>query len=205
MTEQVEKQPFWDVLGLPAPGTPMSDTAFNALPEVNIPIELVNGIVAYPHWNEDTMTAAPILNHQTVVLNVVTWLKIWSRQHGGTPFVSPVDVWLSDALHLQPDVVWLAATSRCAQTESHLKGAPELVVEVLSPSTARRDRTEKFDLYERHGVGEYWIIDPRDKLVEVYFQTDLGFRRQGGYGPMDTFASAVLAEPAIPVREFFAL
>ena len=89
--------------------------------------------------------------------------------------------------------------------EKRLHGPPELVVEVLSPSTALRDKTEKFDLYETHGVGEYWIIDPRDKLVEVYGWSEMKLARVGGYTTTDTFSSPLLNAEAVPVPSFFAL
>lgn len=56
MTEQAEKQPFWEALGLPAPGTQMSAPAYLALPETSIPMELIKGVVIYPHWNEEAMS-----------------------------------------------------------------------------------------------------------------------------------------------------
>ena len=73
----------------------------------------------------------------------------------------------------------------------------------MCTSTATRDRTDKFDLYEQHGVLEYWIIDPRDSLIEVYTREENAFRRLGGYKPGDTFASPLLGGKQISVRELF--
>jgi Uma2 family endonuclease len=66
------------------------------------------------------------------------------------------------------------------------------VIEILSPSTARRDRGVKFDVYERHGVREYWLTDPEAQFVEVYRHEGGAFRRQGLYGADEAFPSAVL-------------
>ncbi|MFZ4815082.1 MAG: Uma2 family endonuclease [Phototrophicaceae bacterium] len=203
MTDQAEKQPFWELIGLPAPGTPMRAESFDALAEVNIPIELIHGIVVYPHWNEDTMTAAPIPDHQDVVGNVYTLLREAAKQQGGKAAISPLDIRLSDGSRVQPDAMWMAASSQCIRMETHYRNLPELVVEVLSPSTARRDRTEKFDLYEKHGAHEYWMIDPRDALIEVYVRDLQVLQRLGAYGPTDTFQSPTLGMTSIIVRELF--
>jgi Uma2 family endonuclease len=203
MTEQAQRQPFWEVMGLPPPGTPMTDHEFDQLPELQIRVELIHGVLIYPHWNEDTMTAAPIPDHQDIVGNVYALLRDHARQHGGRAVVSPVDVYLSDGNRVQPDVMWLAPDSQCARTDTDYRGAPELVAEVLSPSTATRDRTGKFDLYEQYGVLEYWIIDPRDSLVEVYTREEDAFRRLGAYKPGDVFASPLLGGKQISVRELF--
>ena len=69
---------------------------------------------------------------------------------------------------LQPDVAWLKARSACQKADTFYQGAPELLVEVISSTTARRDRTLKFRLYEQIKTHEYWIIDPRDLLIEAY-------------------------------------
>ncbi|MEO0563402.1 MAG: Uma2 family endonuclease [Chloroflexota bacterium] len=204
MTEQAQHQPFWEAENLPAPNTPLSPDAFDALPELPFYVELIGGVLIYPHWNEDTMTAAPIPDHQDIVGNVYTLLRDAATQNGGHAAFAPLDVYLAPSDRVQPDVIWRGPDSACVRTDKHFRGAPELVVEVLSPSTARRDRTEKFDLYERYGVREYWIADPRDSLVEVYVLADGAFQRQGAYGPTDTFKSSQLGVD-VAVREVFAI
>ncbi len=176
-----------------------------ALPEVNFYLELIDGVVVYPHCNEDTMTAAPIPEHQDVVGNVYTLLREYARRHGGKASSAPVTVALSESDQVQPDVMWLAEHSACTRTDTLYRGAPEWVVEVLSPSTARRDRTEKYALYEMHGVHEYWIVDPHYSLIEVYVREGATFRRMGAYAPADTFESPVLGARTVAVREVFAI
>jgi Uma2 family endonuclease len=76
----------------------------------------------------------------------------------------------------------------------HLSGAPDLIAEVLSPSTAHIDRREKFRLYEKYGVREYWMVDPRDQLVEVWQHQDGRFVLLDAYGSGEVFKSAMLGE-----------
>ncbi|MEM6528103.1 MAG: Uma2 family endonuclease, partial [Chloroflexota bacterium] len=141
MTDYIQ-QPFWEQTGHPAPGTHMTYNDFRTLPETNIPVELVHNTVIYPHWNEHTMTAAPVPTHQEVVGVIHVWLFAHARQHGGKVYMAPSDVVLGDNV-VQPDVMWLAENSQCARTPTNFNGAPELVVEVISPGTAKRDRESK--------------------------------------------------------------
>lgn len=94
---------------------------------------------------------------------------------------------------LEPDAIYLNEDSQSAVTKTALVGAPELVVEVLSPVTARRDRREKFDLYEQYGVKECWLVDPESEFVEVYTLKDSTFARLGVFRPDETFQSVVLS------------
>jgi len=83
-------------------------------------------------------------------------------------------------------------------------GSPDLIVEVISPSTARTDRVVKFSAYERAGVREYWLADPTTHSVEVYALSEDGtFAMAGQYTPGQTLASSVLRDLALPVDELF--
>ena len=84
------------------------------------------------------------------------------------------------------------------------QGAPDFVIEILSPSTAYRDRGVKFETYEKYGVSEYWLIDPELKFVEIYRQQDKTFKRQGIYKSGQTFTSSVLGDVSVPVNALFA-
>jgi Uma2 family endonuclease len=111
----------------------------------------------------------------------------------GKTVVAPAAIRFEVDHVLEPDVFWIRPDGDCKPiVNRYWQGAPDLVVEVLSPSTAKRDRGVKFDVYERHGVGEYWLIDPEARFVEVYQRANERFQRQGVYGVEDTFASAVL-------------
>ena len=160
------------------------------------PIELVYGIVREP--------PAPRYGHQVVVTHLGALLDQHVRDHGlGEVCVSPVDVVLDavKALVLQPDIVFLTA-SRKHLVGGRLWGAPDLVVEVLSPGTARRDRTTKLGWYREHGVREYWLVDPQSASVEVVDLTTRRARRRTFAG-RSRMQSAVLPTWAVPADRIF--
>lgn len=132
----------------------------------------------------------PIVPHQDVVLNTAFVLK--PLIPNGRIFISPIEVYLDEHNIPQPDLVWVAENSICKIERKRLVGAPDLVVEVLSPSTAKRDKTDKFKLYEKHGTREYWLVDPEYNQIEVWKRGANGFERQGVYGVGDSFESATL-------------
>lgn len=146
----------------------------------------------------------PWLDHQDALGKLAFALKEITDMRGGWTFIAPVDVYLDDANVVQPDVIYVAPQSRCRRVRRGLEGAPDLVIEVLSPATAQRDRGDKFRLYERFGVREYWIADPTHKTLEVYVLDDDGhYRLSGVYGPDDSFACALLAGETITLAGVF--
>ncbi|MDR7421771.1 MAG: Uma2 family endonuclease [Armatimonadota bacterium] len=115
------------------------------------------------------VAAAPSPAHQRVVVHVAASLLAAARTHGlGEVLVAPLDVVLSRTDVVQPDVVFVAAPRRAIVGEAAIHGAPDLIVEVVSPSTRKVDRRRKFDLYARAGVAEYWIVDLDGHLVDIY-------------------------------------
>jgi Uma2 family endonuclease len=106
---------------------------------------------------------------------------------------------------VQPDVLWIAPDSACVPVNgNHLRGAPDFVAEVLSPGTARRDKKQKFSLYEKYGTREYWLIDPAAQYVEVWALAGGKFERRGVYEPGDTFASILSDDQVVEVTMIFA-
>jgi Uma2 family endonuclease len=124
--------------------------------------ELIDG-VAYA-------LAAPAIDHQEVVSEIITALRVYLKGKTCRAFVSPIDVVFSDAddtdTVVQPDVLVVCDPSKIK--DKRIVGAPDVVVEVLSPSTASRDYAEKMFLYQRAGVPEYWIVIPEEKAVLRY-------------------------------------
>lgn len=115
------------------------------------------------------VTPAPTPLHQRVVTALVSILRAHAREHGlGEVLVSPIDVVLSQTDVVQPDIVYIARANEQVIGEAAIQGAPDLAVEVLSPSTVKLDRGRKMELYARSGVAEYWIVDPDNRSVEVY-------------------------------------
>jgi len=102
----------------------------------------------------------------------------------------------------EPDVLHVAPDSQCEIGEKRLVGAPDLVVEVLSPGTAKHDRQQKYEAYQRHGVREYWIVAPAYDVIEVWNLEEGAFRRQGAYAGSDQFPSSVLGE-TVSVPQIF--
>jgi Uma2 family endonuclease len=173
----------------------MTAAEFLALPETNLPRQLLHGEVI-------SMTA-PELAHQDAVGNIFVLFKEASKTYGGKAYVAPVDVYLDDVNIPQPDVVWLAPDSRCQPLGGKsLSGPPDLIAEVLSPSTARIDKRVKFRLYEKYGVREYWLADPRDQLVEVWQYQDGHFVLLDAYGLGEMFTSALIG--AVDTKAIFA-
>jgi Uma2 family endonuclease len=105
------------------------------------------------------VTPAPKVRHQLVVGRIHHLLLDFADRRGGFAIASPVDVVLADHSVVQPDVIYVSK-SRSAIVRDRVEGAPDLVVEVLSPGTARRDIGEKLRLYAEAGVAEYWVVDP---------------------------------------------
>lgn len=121
-------------------------------------------------WGVVREPPAPFYAHQARVTRLTVLLDEHVRARAlGRVVVSPIDVVLdaNRALIVQPDVVFVAA-SRVAMIHNQIWGAPDLVVEVLSPWTARRDRTKKLDWYQHYGVRECWLVAPRPWRIEVH-------------------------------------
>jgi len=162
--------------------TRMTAAAFRQLPETTQPTELIRG--------ELIVSPSPIDAHQDLVFNLAVLIR--SLMPGGKVVVAPMDVYLDDENVLQPDVFWLAADSRCSSRNGYYYGAPELVVEVVSPASSTRDRRDKFDLYEAHGAREYWLADPAAQHVEVWQRQGERFARLGVFTEGGTFRSSAL-------------
>ena len=123
----------------------------------------------YELWDgELSAMPAPGLSHQGILRNLLVSVHEHVSSEGlGVVFPSPVDCILSDTTVLQPDLAFIADDRRAILTERAIEGPPTLVVEILSPSTRRADRTVKAGLYARYGVPWYWIVDPGARTIEV--------------------------------------
>ena len=121
----------------------------------------------------------------------------------GEVFFSPFDVVFSDTEVVQPDLLFVSNERSHIITEDNIRGAPDLVIEILSPSTADRDRTFKRTLYERHGVREYWMADPAARNITVLLLGEDGFELVGIYGEGQTLTSPTLRGFTLDVRGIF--
>jgi Uma2 family endonuclease len=175
--------------------TRMTNAEYFALPETNRLVELWDG--------ELIEMAPPTTDHQTASINLIVLLHTLIPD--GRLFHAPTDVVFGEGYVPQPDVMWVAAGSRCVIDKKRLIGPPDLIIEILSPSTEANDRSDKYTLYERHGVREYWIVNPEHRFIEVYTHDGSGFARRGVFiaGQNETFESPVLGKP-VPLAPIFA-
>ena len=122
--------------------------------------ELINGDIV--------KKSAPSPQHQRLVRNIFKIIDKIIPQIGGEVLFSPIDVFLDDHCVPQPDLVFVSKENIHHITKDGIECVPELVVEVISPSSVIRDRIEKKNIYESFGVKEYWLIDPQNEEMEIY-------------------------------------
>ncbi|NNU83508.1 Uma2 family endonuclease [Geobacillus sp. BMUD] len=163
--------------------------------------ELINGV---PY----NMAPAPSFVHQSIVGELYVALRAFFREKGCTVVMAPFDIRLDEqgdyeqAKHVvQPDICVICDQSQIGSRGCD--GPPDLVVEVLSPSTALKDRNEKYMLYEQFGVKEYWIVDPLHRTVEVYGRGEKGYEKRNVFGERDALVSFLFAELSIPLADVF--
>ena len=149
-------------------------------------------------------TPTPGPPHQRIVGNLYLGLCRYVEDHQlGEVLLAPCDVVLSPTDVVQPDLLFVAADRASIIGEKFISAAPDLVVEVLSPSTENRDRTLKTKLYARFGVRELWIADTKERRIEVFTNSGDGFRREAAYGPGTVLRSTLLPSLEISVAEVF--
>jgi Uma2 family endonuclease len=147
------------------------------------------------------MSPAPRREHQRLLTELTRQVANALQHEPCDVYPAPFDVKLSPReADERPTVVQPDLTVVCDEaklTEQGVTGPPDLVVEIVSPDTGFHDRGRKFDLYERYGVAEYWIVEPNEKLIEVYRLENSRFLRAGVSGPEESLKS--VAVPAIEI------
>ncbi|MDQ3692012.1 MAG: Uma2 family endonuclease [Chloroflexota bacterium] len=122
------------------------------------------------------VSPSPILDHQRVVTRLGTQLYMYVEAHQmGEVFLGPTDVFFAETDVVVPDVLFVAGDRSDILHRRYVAGAPDLVIEVLSPKTRRRDLGVKKALYAAYGVAEYWIADPSARTLEVWTLVDGGY------------------------------
>ncbi len=133
------------------------------------------------------------IRHQRILLRLAVSMQHHiDQENNGEVFIAPMDVYLSEATTVQPDVLYIAEARREIIGAQRINGAPDVVAEIFSPSTGHRDVGIKKRLYEQHGVREYWTIDPETQAVEVHVNTDTGFQQRARVVETGVVASAVM-------------
>lgn len=151
------------------------------------------------------MTPSPVPYHQWISKNMGYEIEKFIRENKlGKVFYAPCDVRLDDENVLQPDILFISGERLGIIGEKNIQGAPDLVIEVLSESTAYRDLVKKKRLYASFGVKEYWVVDPNEKTVEIYSLKDKAFVGVKSLSMNDTLESPLLAGLKINLLEVFA-
>jgi len=153
---------------------------------------------------EHYVTPAPFVRHQFISSNLHILLGSFiRRRRAGKLLAAPTDVILSPHDIAQPDLFFISNERMGIVTEPNVQGAPDLVVEILSKRTRRRDERLKLERYDRFGVLEYWIIDPERQGAKVYRRDDRGLRLAAELSIADAFTTPLLPGLEIPLTEIF--
>ena len=172
---------------------------YAAMPETNQIVELIDGVIV----RETVVNLAPYAHQETfskVKSYLVNELKM------GLIYNSPGGVIFDDDTSFEPDLFWISPENDQCYLEDdgrYWHGAPDLVIEILWPSTASNDRGSKFDTYEKNGVREYCMVDPDAKFTEVYRHDGNRFERQCVFKPDQPFISAVLGDASIDSQNWY--
>jgi len=121
----------------------------------------------------------------------------------GEIFYAPYDVVLHKEGVVQPDIIFVSKERRKIITKQNIKGSPDLLIEILSPGTKKKDRIEKKKMYAGSGVKEYWIVDPDSQTIEVMVLEESGYTIIGKYNKKQNLVSPMFKELSINLKEVF--
>jgi Uma2 family endonuclease len=166
------------------------------LPDDGKRYEVVDGVLY--------MVPSPGSEHQNAVIEFSGYLREYVKLRGlGKVYCAPFDVELAPGTIVQPDVLVILNGQLNKITPGRVVGAPDLVVEIVSPGSVGYDRREKQDLYARAGIPEYWIVDPFIQNVELLFLETEIYRSQGIFQGNSVLPSRIVPQLAVPVESFF--
>lgn len=198
VSENLKLQPRLtvEVARLFPPQGEWTEAAYITLPETNHIVELSEG--------ELIMPPPPLVGHQVALARLFSALYSFVRERDlGTVLCAPTGVRLWPGKIREPDILFVAKEHADRIKEDMIYGAPDLVVEILSPGTEETDRREKFDEYEQVGVSEYWIVDPEASKIMVYALVKGAYKRQGVFSAGEAACSALLEGFEIAMEEIF--
>ncbi|MCZ6615323.1 MAG: Uma2 family endonuclease [Chloroflexi bacterium] len=153
---------------------------------------------------EMIVAPSPVTRHQRILFSLSRAMHDFlSARQLGEVFVAPFDVVLSNHDVAQPDILFVSNARSAIITEANIQGAPDLVVEILSPGTAVYDQGYKQALYGRHGVREYWLVDPDAETVEVLMLGEQVLENFATYSGGQTLESQLLEGLSIPLAAVF--
>jgi Uma2 family endonuclease len=183
-----------------ASGVKLTYDDFLLFPDDGKRHELIDG--------EHYVTPSPNTRHQRISGRLYLLIGNWLAEHPvGELFYAPFDVVFSNFDVVEPDLLYMS-NARAAEilTAKHVSGVPELVIEIGSPGTRKRDETLKRRLYERTGVTEYWVVDPVLDLIRVFLRSTEGFDRPVELSSEagDVLTTPLLSGLEIPLARVFA-
>ena len=150
------------------------------------------------------MVSSPNTKHQRVSKKLLVALarQIEARDLGEI-FVAPYDVVFSDDNIVQPDMFFIAGGRVGLVGELNLQGAPDLVIEILSVGSRKKDLGTKKNIYARFGIGEYWIVDPDAETIEVQIWSEIGYLRYALYAKSECLSSPLLPTVKLRLQDIF--
>ena len=149
------------------------------------------------------LVGSPNEIHQRTVKRLFRLMLSAEDDGLGWIYIAPFDVVLTEHDVVQPDLLFISRERADIITAANVQGAPDLVVEILSPSTARRDWTQKRELYARHGVKEMWLVEPEERKLWALVLRDGNLEVAGEYGERQSFTSATLGGLVIDLDGVF--
>ncbi|MEW6238351.1 MAG: Uma2 family endonuclease [Candidatus Omnitrophota bacterium] len=168
----------------------------------------------YLHFSEDKryeiiegevyMVQSPLTYHQRVSGNIFRVIAEYVEdRHLGVTFSAPLDVVLSDIDVVQPDILFVSNENAGIITDKNIQGAPDMVIEILSPSSDYKDKVLKSKLYAKFGVKEYWLVDPGAKQIQVFTRKDAALALWNAYRLDETMHSALWPELILELKSIF--
>jgi Uma2 family endonuclease len=149
---------------------------------------------------ELAVTPAPTPRHQEVLVNLLRLLDEHVRARGlGKVYVAPIDVILSRTSVVQPDLVFVSTARLSLVSTRGIEGPPDLVVEVLSPTTEAQDRGPKLQLYAGYGVAHYWLVDAEAHRLEAHELAGAAYRLTAKLAGAADFTPTLFPDHAFPL------
>ncbi len=167
---------------------PLTYDDYCQIPDDGNRYEVIDGVLF--------MSPSPMYRHQKISRKLTVFLSNWAdRIKAGEVLYAPMDVVLSENNIVQPDLLFISNERASIIEEKNIQGAPDLLIEILSEGNRRHDEVSKRDLYERHGVLEYWIVDPVLETIKVYRLEEARFIKAAEWS---LEAEDVIASPVLP-------
>jgi Uma2 family endonuclease len=159
--------------------------------------EIINGVLY--------MSPPPAIAHQDLSGGLFARMRIYAEDNDlGKVLEAPCGVRLpNQSVPVEPDIFFIKKEHSEIISTQYIEGVPDLIVEILSPSNASYDRETKFELYQKAGVPEYWLVDYEDQAVEIFTLVEDTYTLTGRYTPGDTVTSNQLSGFRIVVRSLF--